>query len=238
MTIDRISIFDSCIIKCTDEPLSLNASESERVEEAWLKQKKTNPDLYDGVLYHVSSHHIQNKQLTITCQRTSYKVYVAQKCGNIRNLLTPLSVSSIVTDPHQYVLLGRRSQSVFLYPQYWECVCSGTVDETDLRENTVDIQHAITKELFEETNIPQNAVQACTPFCLIQDVEAGLMDVGVHIEVTEFLNEVTSPSQEYDAFVKLPVDELQLYLKKEEKVVSTTVDLLQTYKQYRMKEGI
>lgn len=117
------------------------------------QSKKDNPSLFNGELICVSEYKETNKLIEITCKRTSYahhlydeRVGIPKEYG-CHNLV----VGCLLETSDKYYVIGEMARDTSV-PNCLQ-IPGGNVDNTDIKEDRVDILNAIIRECREEVNI-------------------------------------------------------------------------------------
>jgi hypothetical protein len=78
------------------------------------------------------------------------------------------------------VVFGRRAAALMQDPGQWELVPSGGLDTARLRVGgQVDYRAQILTELHEELGIAAASVSEIRPYCLVEDTDSHVMDIGI-----------------------------------------------------------
>ena len=117
------------------------------------QSKKDNPSLFNGELICVSEYKETNKLIEITCKRTSYahhlydeRVGIPKEYG-CHNLV----VGCLLETSDKYYVIGEMARDTSV-PNCLQ-IPGGNVDNTDIKEDRVDILNTIIRECREEVNI-------------------------------------------------------------------------------------
>jgi len=126
----------------------------------------------------------------LLCELVAYSaVYAFLHGGKID--VQPLCVSGRVICEGSF-LVGKRSKQVSTYAGCWELCPSGIIDQSSLLpDGSVDINHAVLKELYEETGI--RSVQAVRPIGIYREK---IWDICLDIYVQK--GTTFSSGEEYD----------------------------------------
>ena len=111
-----------------------------------------------------------------------YRRYVAQTLRPelfARLAVRPLGVSALTVSPDG-VVFGRRSLATTQNPGLWELAPSGVVDPGCCNAGgEIDIKAHILGELREELGLTPDQVDDPVPFCLLEDQQTRVLDIGV-----------------------------------------------------------
>ncbi len=125
----------------------------EQISIFWEQSKKDNPSLFNGELICVSEYKETNKLIEITCKRTSYAHHLYDErvglpkeygCHN-------LVVGCLLETSDNYYVIGEMASNTSV-PNCLQ-IPGGNVDNTDIKEERVDILNALKRESREEVNI-------------------------------------------------------------------------------------
>ena len=137
-------------IKFKDEILELPKDIKEQISIFWKQSKKDNPNLFNGELICVSEYKETNKLIEITCKRTSYAHHLYDErvglpkeygCHN-------LVVGCLLETSDNYYIIGEMASNTSV-PNCLQ-IPGGNVDNTDIKEDRVDILNALIRECKEE----------------------------------------------------------------------------------------
>ena len=82
------------------------------------------------------------------------------------------------------ILLARRSKTVASDGGFFECCPSGGVDSSCMRDDhSVDLQAALMREFFEETQLPIDLIASIEPKCFVWTVDQGVFDICFDIKL-------------------------------------------------------
>lgn len=184
----------------------------DRIEEIWNTEKALiGSPLFNGRLASALSF----DEHLLTAELVEYKYYMAQmRDPAIKKILqlTPLGISGrIISDGA--ILIGRRSQKVFLDRGLYEAVPSGGVDMHALEGDYVNLRKQIEIELEEETGMPTSFIQQFRPLSLVKDPSHGTLEVCVelilHSDARTF---PLVPNDEYSEFRWVSLSDLPAFL--------------------------
>lgn len=98
--------------------------------------------------------------------------------------IRPLAVTGLLRSPDG-IVFGRRLRASTQDPGLWELVPSGFVDPGARRaDGALAPQVQVLRELREEIGLQPDLIRRATPFCLIDDPETRIVDIGVALETT------------------------------------------------------
>lgn len=180
----RIVARDQAALRWHEGP-SPAISESDRraVDDLWHRALGASKGtLHDSPLLIYRDHETANGITTVHGVYLPYRYYYA-RCHDdgLSYDIKPIGVSGVCIlqeGDTRAVVIGRRSASVTQYPNLWECVPSGGVDDTSAwPDGTVDFAAALLHEFEEEACLPASCVRAVTPFAVIFDTLARTYDI-------------------------------------------------------------
>lgn len=140
-------------IEFKDEILELPKDIKEQISIFWKQSKKDNPSLFNGELICVSGYKEVNNLIEITCKRTHYSHHLCDErvglskeygCHN-------LVVGCLLETSDNYYVIGEMARNTSV-PNCLQ-IPGGNVDNTDIKEERVDILNALIRECKEEVNI-------------------------------------------------------------------------------------
>ncbi|NQV81933.1 MAG: hypothetical protein HQ495_15355 [Alphaproteobacteria bacterium] len=133
------------------------------------------------------------------------------------------------------LVFGRRADAVTQHPGLWELVPSGGVEaHGESVGGTVDFRAHILKELEEEIGATRNDITAIKPFCIVEDSESHVIDIGVYLrsELTAeeiILRHWRSATREYDELQIVPRSEIANFVEKQQgQLVDVSIALIDT----------
>ena len=140
-------------IKFKDEILELQKDIKEKINNFWIQSKNENHSLFNGELICVSEYKKTNSLIEITCKRTHYSHHLYDErvglpkeygCHN-------LVVGCLLETSDNYYVIGEMTSNTSV-PNCLQ-IPGGNVDNTDIKEDRVDILNALIRECKEEVNI-------------------------------------------------------------------------------------
>ncbi len=134
--------------------------------------------LFNGKIFSVTS---LNEAL-IKGLFIDYRLYVAQTLRPelfAQLAVRPLGVSALTVSPDG-VVIGQRNLTTTQNPGLWELAPSGGVDPENCNaDGEIDIKAHILGELYEELGLGTDEVDDPLPFCLLDDSQSHVLDIGV-----------------------------------------------------------
>jgi hypothetical protein len=149
------------------------------LDRLWeLENSRRSKPLFNGRIFSVTS----LEASLIRGHFVDYRLYIAQ---NLRPELfdrlevRPLGVSALTHSPDG-VILGLRNFATTQNPGLWELAPSGGIDPGCCgADGTIDIKAHILGELGEELGLGSDQVDDPVPFCLLEDEQSRVLDIGV-----------------------------------------------------------
>jgi 8-oxo-dGTP pyrophosphatase MutT (NUDIX family) len=148
--------------------ISYNSSSIHRMPDAidyikheWAKIQKKNPVLFAGNLAGVTHIQTSNKIIEIDTIHTTYDDFFVSNTNEflqkfpLEKSPNPLSAGIILVTNDEKIVLGIRNNNT-AHQKNTLTIPSGMIDEKDIHDNQIDSFHAIKRESFEETSIPQH----------------------------------------------------------------------------------
>ena len=188
------------------------------VESLWqAEQRRRGQALFNG--YILSATEIGPAR--IAGRRVEYRRLMAQRLRpelfeTLR--VRPVAVSGILRCADG-VVFGRRAQSSVQDPGLWELVPSGGIDTAGIvGAGPIDLRNQILTELNGEVGLDANLVTVSAPFCLIEDDESKVLDIGLALTAPTLTADAILESHhgsgagEYDELVVIPQAELEHFL--------------------------
>jgi hypothetical protein len=164
-----------------DRRISLSALVESEVENLWLaEQRRRGTSIFNGSIFSA----VEIVPLRISGRAVEYRHWVAQKARpELFDVLDvrPVAVSGLL-ECAEGIVFGRRGAAVTQDAGSWELVPSGGLDARNRVPGEVDYCGHCMTELREEIGIDSNAVVSVKPFCLVEDLDSHVLDIGVAME--------------------------------------------------------
>lgn len=182
------------------------------VENVWRHEQAARANkLFNGQIFNLVE--ITEKQ--ITGEFVPYKFYLAQRRNPaLKELLfiRPMCISGITLAGNK-ILVGQRSKGVTQYPNFYETVPSGGIDDSSVVNDKVDLLRQFENELWEETGISVTEIKKIEIFALVHEPTVDEYEVCGEIQVNyTILRETLAPTEEYVNFQWLTKQELKKHL--------------------------
>lgn len=167
-------------VVASSEPLLVTDETRRRIDALWEEELRAHPDRFDGTIFALA----RREGGVLYGRFVPYRYYIAQRRDPTLGLaILPLAVSGLVICEGQ-VAFARRSERTTQYPGWIELVPSGGLDAESLRaDGTVDHRAQLTRELIEETGIPETEILSIEPIVLLCDRVDQVVDLASVIEV-------------------------------------------------------
>ena len=140
-------------IEFKDEMIELQKDIKEQINIFWKQSKKANSSLFNGELICVSEYKEANNLIEITCKRTHYSHHLYDERVGLSKEYSchNLVVGCLLETNDNYYIIGEMASNTSV-PNCLQ-IPGGNVDNTDIREERVDILNALIRECKEEVNI-------------------------------------------------------------------------------------
>lgn len=174
----------------------------------------------------------------IQCRVVEYRHLIAQR---IRPVLyevlrvRPVAVSGLF-ECADGVVFGKRGGTLTQDSGLWELVPSGGLgpDEVVLG-GEIDYRSQIMTELYEEIGIDADAVSSVSPFCLVDDLDSHVLDIGIAMHSALSSDAVlrmhgATVSHEYEALQIVPLASVKEFAQdKSGQLVSVSAKLIEHF---------
>lgn len=234
MRIQKILSRSNFSIEINDFSLKVSPELEQEIEIVWQKEQKKNENLFNGLIVSATTVSPQIIQ-GFVCE---YRYLIAQRIKpELFDVLQirPVAVSGLLlcTDG---IVVGRRGKEVSQNSGFWELVPSGGIDATNIKFNAkVSPVSQIFTELQEEIGVKPNSVLHAKPFCLVEDINSHVIDIGIVLKTSLTKGEVeqhyyNSPSKEYEELCVLNLSELDAFIIRHQKnIVDVSQALFQAF---------
>jgi len=163
----------------------LSADLENEVERLWLaEQKLCGKAIFNGRIMSAST----VSSVGIHGYIVEYRYWIAQRARPelFKDLqVRPVAVSGLF-ECLDGIVFGRRAASMTQDAGLWELVPSGGIDTSKINnENStvrIDYLSQMLTELHQEIGITSSFVSSIRPFCLVDDVDAHVLDIGIAIK--------------------------------------------------------
>lgn len=223
----------------TDFKVSINYEFLERtisektkihIEEIWKEEiVRTQGKLFNGKLLsaddfdgsHLKGHFVE------------YKSYLAQvRDPSLADELAiqPICVCGYTTSNHE-ILVGKRSDHVTDYQNYYELVPAGGVDPSAIIEEQIDIIKQIKLELSEEAGIASSLIRQIKPSFLIIDSKTHNFEICAKIELDPITKKsLVERDDEYTELLWIPENKMHEFVERHrKKIIPLSLQILDLY---------
>jgi hypothetical protein len=212
------SFSSSAVVRLNDSQLVLTNDLDVEVELLWqAEQTRRGKSLFNGKIFSA----VEITPDTILGRIVEYRHLIAQRAKpelfdvlNVR----PVAVSGLF-ECMNGVVFGRRSGAMTQDARLWELCPSGGVDTSKTAASgKVNYCAQILTELEEEIGISPDVVTDIHPFCLVDDLESHVIDIGISLASRISADDVISKhraaaTKEYDELLIVSRDEVAQFVK-------------------------
>src|SRR3990167_8022635 len=172
-------------VSVVGEPPTLSAELENEVERLWLaEQNRRGKAIFNGRIMSASTVSSDGIHGYIV----EYRHLIAQRARpELFDVLQvrPVAVSGLF-ECADGIVFGRRAGSMMQDAGLWELVPSGGIDTSKINDSRhspvkVDFLSQILSELHQEIGIQSSFVSSIHPFCLVDDKNSHVLDIGISI---------------------------------------------------------
>lgn len=189
-----------------------------KVERLWLAERsRQGCGLFNGHTFSA----VAVEPARLAGHRIEYRRLIAQRlCPELFDSLRvrPVGVSGLLQCADG-IVFGRRARTGVQHPGLWELAPSGGIDTTDaVQPGVIDVRSQVLTELTEEVGLNRDQVGVPAPFCLVEDEELRVLDIGFALTAPALTagailaTHQASGSREYDELAVIPRGGLQHFL--------------------------
>ena len=169
------------VVEAGSDGTDLDAALEAEVQALWeAEQARRGGNLFNNRLFSVQT----LDEDRIVGRFVEYRLFVAQRAKPAlfeRLGVRPLAVSGLLRCA-QGVVFGLRHGATTQESGLWELVPSGGVGPAaDAGEGRVDVRRQLLDELGEEIGLDAGSVTDVRPFCLVEDTESNVLDIGIEL---------------------------------------------------------
>lgn len=227
------------IIKINGALPKLSADLENEVERLWLaEQNRRGKAIFNGRIMSASTVSSDGIHGYIV----EYRHLIAQRAkpALFKDLqVRPVAVSGLF-ECADGIVFGRRAESMTQDAGLWELVPSGGIDTSKIHDALhstvkIDFLPQILTELHQEIGIKSSFVSSVNPFCLVDDTDSHVLDIGISIESPLSADKVlrahhVNATKEYDELRIVSHADVSDFIKHEAlRLVKVSAELLQTY---------
>lgn len=244
LTVQTIHPQSGFFIKTIPSTLKLSAELANEIDSLWLTfQKRQGKELFNGRI--LSAATITNEKIEASI--TEYRYLIAQQARpELFNALQlrAIGVSGLLLCADGLVF-GRRADKVTQGAGLWELVPSGSIDASKIVDpENVDFLSQILTELQEETGIKAEKITQMRPFCVVEDSNSHVLDIGIVIKCPLLFDEIVAIHQnnatnEYDELRLIPIARVSQIMKQEAaQFVEVSAVLIQHFQQQSLDNKV
>ena len=228
-------------VSVVGEPPTLSAELENEVERLWLaEQNRRGKAIFNGRIMSASTVSSDGIHGYIV----EYRHLIAQRARPelFKDLqVRPVAVSGLF-ECADGIVFGRRAGTMTQDAGLWELVPSGGIDTSKINDDiikqstvNVDFLYQILTELHQEIGIKSSFVSSVKPFCLVDDTDSRVLDIGIAIESPLSYDEIltihrNTATKEYDKLRLVPRSEINQFIQdKASQLVGVSMALLQHY---------
>src|SRR5688572_4566879 len=109
------------LVSWAESSVSIDARIERMIDRAWEKASlRLGDKLFDGPMCRLESWHADEHALRLTLSRTSYRLFLGTNLSNAPlvtdSMANPVGLSALLQTADNWLLLGRRNDSVAYYP--------------------------------------------------------------------------------------------------------------------------
>jgi hypothetical protein len=208
----------SAVVRLSDSALVLPTALNAEVDQLWqAEQTRRGKALFNGKIFSA----VEITPDTILGRIVEYRHLIAQRAKpelfealNVR----PVAVSGLFECANG-VVFGRRSGTMTQDAGLWELCPSGGLDTSKTAAGgKMDYCAQILAELHEEIGISPDDVTEIRPFCLVDDLDSHVLDIGIALTSRLSADEViaihrAAATKEYDELLIVSHDEVAQFVK-------------------------
>lgn len=219
--------------------LGLDDATERAVNEVWTRaMARPGSGLHDSPILAFRRCEQSGSVSVIHGEYVPYRYYYAR--SELPNAVVPVwpigvnGMTFVSEAAQRFLVLGRRSPAVSLYPGRWECVPSGGLDRRCAREDgSVDFTAMLVEEFEEELCLPGVNAKVGASFGFVYDQAAWTYDVCCTVEAAcskAELLEASKRSREYSELTLVGEDELDDVLERlGAKLIPTARAMIEMY---------
>ena len=223
----------------------ISVSQKKKIEKIWTnEQKNRKKKLFNSKVLSLKSIRSTSKKISISANFVDYKYIITDRHEpSIGLKLKQIGTSGLILiddKKDEYTLFAKRSKNNTEYPNYFELVPSGNLDDfSKINSGNLDYKSKLLDELEEEMNIKKNQVKKIFEICVIKDKNNSVYDICCIIKLGTNKNRIMRNLRntvEYTEpkFVKIK-DTPRFIMRNYDKIVPTTLGLLEHYLKKKLK---
>jgi hypothetical protein len=218
---------------------NLPASVECEIDRLWnVEQARRGKYLSNGLIFSA----IEISPGQILGRTVEYRQWIAQRGRpELYDVLAvrPVAVAGLF-ECADGLIFGRRASTVTQDAGLWELVPSGGIDTSQLAPGEVNYRAQILSELHEELGCRSDSVLSATAFCLVEDLESHVLDIGIamlaQLSAAEvFRTHHVAASQEYEELRVMTVADVNEFVEREaSQLVPVSVALIRCMRDRRL----
>jgi len=169
------------VLEAAALPLRCSAAVEKKVEEIWQCERARRSSLFNGKIFAVTN--VQEAQ--IVGRFVEYKQFLAQlRCPELFEELKieALAVTGTLL-AEGGVIWGKREASSTQYPETWELLPSGGLDDKGQNAaGALDLRRQLLDELKQELGLGEESVDLIRPICFVHDAASHLYNFAMELQ--------------------------------------------------------
>ena len=228
---------DSCIINVKPSKKIFPPSTQKKINNTWNKlQKDRKIKLSNRKVLILNSIFIKRGVSYVSSEFIDYKNIISNRINSEINLnLEQIGTSGIIlfkNNRSYYTIFSKRSKHVTEYPNYFELVPSGNINQKMITEKKLKFHLHLIDEFLEETGLTSKHITSFSFLCIIKDKKNSVYDICNIIELNIDKNIILKywKSSEYSKPIFVPISSLPNFIKKNHtKIVPTSIGIIDNY---------
>ena len=131
-----------------------------------------------------------------------------------------------------YTIFSKRSKNTTEYPNYYELIPSGNINEKPMKNKKLKFNMDLINEFIEETGLNSKYIKKISFLCIIKDKQNVVFDICNIIELNINKKNILKyfKSSEYSKPLFLPISSLAEFIEKNhKKMVPTSIGMIDFY---------
>lgn len=225
--VDITAISETFVVRLTNQEVEVSKSDQDQIDRLWSHMLDMKPagNVFDGTIFSV----VQANEHELVCQSVPYRFFCAQRVDPALRQRLNLRVAAVsgITFIDDCVVIGRRSQALTQYPDFFELVPSGSIDTDFVQsDGIIDYRQQLANELAEElVPGPWDGI-SIRPLTLVFDRQESTFDLCCRIDLPSGTS-IPKSTDEYTELLKVRLEDLASFeLNQQSKIVPVTTALL------------
>lgn len=225
--VDITAISETFLVRITNQEVEVSKSDLDYIDRLWCHLLHTKPtgNVFDGTIFCVA----QSNDNELVCQPVPYRFFCAQRVDSALRQRLNLRVAAVtgITFIDDSVVIGRRSQALTQYPDFFELVPSGSIDTDFVQpDGTIDYRRQLANELAEELVAEFPDGISIRPVALLFDKEESTFDLCCRIDLP-IGTVIPNSTDEYAELLKVSFEDLSSFEHSHQsRIVPATIALL------------